>query len=247
MSDVDVKKNSKIPGLDIVEEQYRDDLLAYKQTQDQKALSRLIDNLKPVLMKGIHTFGQGNTMLLPHAKLLAKSAIDNYEIGKTGVESYVMLYLQRLQRINPKISSPIRTSETNLILFKQMQEAEKELQDALGRPPSDQEIADKLGKSLKAIEKARKAMGAATESAFQGNVSGVVPQEGLSDRQKLWIESIYKTLSGSDQYIADNRFGLHGRRKTTLQEIATALKMPLSSVADRVKRLEEMFNPPELI
>mgnify|MGYP001178165149 CR=1 FL=1 len=246
MASSDVRK-SDTPVPSKTEDKFYSDLMSYKQTGDQQALARLIDNLHPVIMKGINAFGQGNKMLLPHAKLLAKTAIDNYEAGKTSIESYVMLNLQRLQRIAPRISSPIQTSESNLILFKQVKEAEKELQDELGRPPSDQEIADKLGKSLKAIEKSRQAMGATVESTFQGNVSVVAPQEGLSERQKIWIETMYKTLSGTDQFIADNRFGLHGRQKMTLQQIANALNMPISSVANRIKHLEEMFNPPDLI
>lgn len=229
-----------------IEKDYLEDYIAYK-SGEKEALQRIIVKLRKVIETGVRTFGGGNPLLYPRARILVKEAIESYDPTKAPLKSHIMLNLQRLYRLNPQSTNIIKASEGDLILFKQIQDVEKEFQDTFGRPPSTQEIADRLGKSVRAIEQARTRLGAVNENAFQGNI-GAVSISGTNElgaKEKLWIDAVYKGLSGVDQYIADCRYGLHGQKKKTLQEIARDLGMPLSTVANRAKKIEQEFRLPD--
>ncbi|GIW59016.1 MAG: hypothetical protein KatS3mg087_0082 [Patescibacteria group bacterium] len=229
-----------------IEKDYLEDYIAYK-SGEKEALQRIIVKLRKVIETGVRTFGGGNPLLYPRARILVKEAIESYDPTKAPLKSHIMLNLQRLYRLNPQSTNIIKASEGDLILFKQIQDVEKEFQDTFGRPPSTQEIADRLGKSVRAIEQARTRLGAVNENTFQGNI-GAVSISGTNElgaKEKLWIDAVYKGLSGVDQYIADCRYGLHGQKKKTLQEIARDLGMPLSTVANRAKKIEQEFRLPD--
>jgi len=225
-----------------LEKKYQQAYMQYYVTKSQDALRELIELLEPTIKRGFYYFGQGLPALYGKAKLLAKDAIETYDPKKGPLETHVLLTLQRLQRLAPRVSNIVSVPEARRMLNIQLQEATKELEDKYGRPPSDQELADYLGLSLKKIENVRQAQGAAAESVFQGNVATTESQRTSQAKEKLWMETVYKSLSPIQQKIMEGRYGLFGNRPKTLQEIADELNISTTGVHAHLARIDEILN-----
>lgn len=224
------------------------DILLYKNNNDIEALNRIINELNPVIERGIQIFGNGNELLRGHAKLIVKNAIDNYDPTKGDLKTYVLLHLQRLRRIQPQVSDVVNVSEGMKILITQLAEAEKELTDKLNRPPTDQELADYMKISKNKLKKIREARGSIAESNIEGMAAITVgKEEEQNQARELWIQTIYLDLDPTEQYILDCVYGRNGREKKTLQQIADDLKLPLSTVHAKLKKIENLINMVEEI
>lgn len=188
--------------------------------------------------------------LYGHAKILTKNAIESYDPEKGSLESHIMLNLQRLQRLAPQTGNILDISEGNRLLQREITNVEKELEDKLGRPPSDQEIADHLGISIKRIRSLRNIYGTVPESAFEGDVAveslGQSPQSS-NIKHKLWQEAVYQELSPIDQYIAETRLGLFGKKVLPIEMVAKKLKMSPAYVSQRAKAIAQKLVPPEVL
>lgn len=214
---------------------------AYKEKRDQEAFNKIMDYLEPTIQRGIKIFGQGNEALRGQAKLLVINALDTYDPKKGDLRTHVLLHLQRLRRLQGQ-SNPVSVPESIKLTLIQIQQAEAELRDNYGRPPSDQEIADYLGISIKKIQKAREYSQGMAESTMEGVGAVTEKQVNLEqERKELWIQAIYVDLSPVEQYILDAAYGRNGKKKQTLQEIAEALNLPLSTVHAKLKKIEELI------
>lgn len=229
-----------------IEKKYLDIYQRYSTNKDPESLNELIQALNPVLRKGINTFGYGIPTLYGRAKLLAKNAIETYDPNKAPLESHVMLHLQRLQRYAPRTGNVLDVSEGQRMLARELSNAEKELEDKYNRPPSDAELADYLGINVRRIAMARTAYGAAPESVFEGNVE-VTPLEqkqSLSDKERLWMETVYQELSPMQQYIAERRLGLFGHKVEPVEVIAKRLKISPAMVSQHMKTIQQKMVVP---
>lgn len=231
-----------------LEKQYADLYTNYAQKRDTESLRQLMQALEPVITKGVHTFGSGIPTLYGRAKILAKQAIDTYDPKKSPLESHVMLNLQRLQRYAPNTGNVLYIPENVRLLNKQITEAEKELEDKFGRPPSDQEVADYLGLNIKKIRKVRTALGTVPEGTFDEGIAAEsldkeIPKE--DSKVELWREAVYKELSPVEQYIAEKRLGMFGHKPLPVEEVAKRLKMSPASVSLYAKKVLEKLTPPD--
>jgi len=231
------QEKQEAPQIDILAEVER-----YKKTRDEAAFKNIMNYLEPTIDQAIRVFGQGNEALRGQAKLLIINALDSYDPNKGDLKIHVLLQLQRLRRLSGQ-TNPVNVPETVKLTLIQIQQAEKELQDKYGRPPSDQEIADYTGLSIKKIQKAREYMQGIAESNVEGIEAVTERQKELEqDRKELWVQAIYTELSPIEQYILDCAYGRNGRKKKTLQEIANDLKLPVSTVHAKLKKIEELIS-----
>lgn len=215
----------------------------YKTNQDQQALAEIIKELNPIIERGIQIFGGGNQALIGQAKILVKNAIDSYDPSKGDLKTHVLLHLQRLRRLNPQTDNIISVSEGMKMLAIQLAEAEKELTDKLGRPPSDQELADYMKISLAKLKKIRAAQGGVAESNVEGMaVESPESDEDQEQARELWIQAIYVDLDPTEQYILDSVYGRNGRQKKTLQQLSEELKLPVSTIHAKLKKIENTIN-----
>jgi len=226
----------------MIEKKYAELFYKYKNEKDKKALQELMTQLLPVIRKAIMTFGGGDETLEGKARLIAKRVIDNYDPKMGRLESYLMLNLQELRRRASESRNVISSSEYIRLQQKKLYESQKELEDRLGRPPSDQELADYLGLSIKKIAKLRSAQGGVAGSAIT-DMPTVVPELGeLNEAQKLWLETLYLEAPPENKVIIENYFGLHGRKPATLEEIAKRLKKSIGYVHEKVKKIQDEFS-----
>jgi len=217
----------------------------YVSDPNPENLRKMIDALSPTIEKGIKTFGAGLPTLYGRAKLITSSALQSYDPKKGALDSHVMLHLQRLQRYLPKTSNVVDVSEATMMLQSQVMEAEKELEDELGRPPSDAELASHLKMSMKKLERLRTATGTVPSSAFDDNAqTQPIEQKTDDEKYKLWQEVVYMDLNPIQQYIAERRYGLHGKKQESVEEMARKLKISPNMVYQHLKTIEQKMAIP---
>lgn len=223
-----------------LEPKYKELYQNWQKTKSTKDLQKLLDAAYPTIEKGLKVFGGGLPNLYGRAKLIALDAMASYDPNQAPLDSYLMLNFQRLQRFLPQTGSMIKIPEAIRMQARELENAAAELEAKLQRPPSDQEIADYMGISLKRIEKIRSAQGVVPGSAFGEEI---VTQEEIPDAKlKLWIDTVYKESSPMQQYIMEHVYGLHGKKKKTLADIAKALKVSIGTVHGNLRKIEEKIS-----
>lgn len=214
---------------------------AYSKRKDARTLRELLIALAPTIEKGVKTFGGGMPNLYAKAKLIAVNALNNYSPNEGRLKDYVMLHLQRLRRIAPQTGNIVSVPEMVRLGKRNLEEAQRELEDRFNRPPTDQELADYLGLSIKKLSKLQAASGAVLASAFEGD-TGEIKDQGISkNAAELLKESVYKELSPLQQYIMERRFGLHNHKEENIEEIAKKLKISVGQVHNHIQKIQNML------
>jgi DNA-directed RNA polymerase specialized sigma subunit len=129
---------------------------------------------------------------------------------------------------------------------KHLDESENELRYRLGRDPSDMELADYTGLSLKRIGHVRQAKPVAATSQIEAasedasmpasTIPGVDPMAGA------WDNFVYHDLDPTDQAIFDMTMGRHGRQKQTTTEVARRLGITPGAVSQRAARIQQKLD-----
>lgn len=122
-----------------------------------------------------------------------------------------------------------------------LEETESQLRDALGRDPSDIELANRTGLSLKRLQYVRQARHTVAGSQIERDETSDAPAStipGQDPRQKAWEQLVYYDLQPLDQTIFDMTLGRNGRRPHTVAEIAAKLGVTPSAISQRTAKIQ---------
>lgn len=208
----------------------------------QANMSRVLDDVSPTINTALTTYGGTNVspILRSRAKLLAVKAIKNYDPSRgASLKSHIMLQLQPLRRYNSVAAQPMKISERRLRQMYMLNQAEKELSETTGRDPSDAELADKLGLSIKKINKIRTLQNPYVSTEGGADPNSVDPVVYQSDQEDAWIEYVYHDLSDIDRKILDWKLGRGGQPILRNVEIARKLKLSPAAVTQRINNIHK--------
>jgi len=160
-----------------------------------------------------------------------------------------MSRLQRLQRYAAQERQIIPMPEQVAMDQIRTKEAMQELEDRLGRPPSDGELADYTGISVRRLQHIRHG----SQLVAQGTLMqpGRDPDRGNYDptTQSLapadddaWLEFVYGDLDPTDQFIMERVLGMHGHPPTSPSEVARLLKISPAAVSHRTAKLQTLLD-----
>jgi DNA-directed RNA polymerase specialized sigma subunit len=120
----------------------------WKQTGSKEALGLLMKQLQPMVYSQVERVSG----TLPKAALSAEAkkwtinAIQSYDPTRgTALASHVMNYLPKIRRLNYKYQNSARLPENLQLQYTTFQTAVSQLQETLGRDPTDEETAKELG------------------------------------------------------------------------------------------------------
>ena len=229
---------------DYLEDDFREPYTAWKANPTPAANAQMLRTLEPVIDKGIRTHvGEPNPLLVSRARKLALEGLRSYDPKRARLQTHLFGQFQGLKRINRQQSQVIKAPERVQIDAWHLQNAEQELTDLLGRPPTDRELADHSGFNYRRITRVRQFQPGVSEGhmesvapAFQ---PGVLPDQ--ADRT-TWLEIVYDDLPPLDQQIMEMSMGLHGRQPMSNQEIAKALRRSPGAISQRKKRIQQALD-----
>jgi DNA-directed RNA polymerase specialized sigma subunit len=183
---------------------------------------------------------------------MALDALQRYEPSKAKMKTYLMSQLQGLRRVSAQEQEIISIPEQIKLDQQHVHRVGSEMRDWLGRDPSDLELADKTGLSMKRLGHIRKATTARTEGSFmstgeEGTEEAYAPavrslQQPASDP---WHEFVYYGLDPTDQLIMEHTLGLRHKPILSNQDLARKLGVTPGAVSQRKARIQKQLNQRE--
>lgn len=213
---------------------------AWKDKPTPANLGTLLTAAEPSIQSGLKSYGGGNPSLKTKAKLLAIDAFKSYDPNKgTKLSTHLMTGMQPLIRHQREASSVTRVPERVAIDLYRLHNEHNRFRDEMSRDPSDTEIADRTGMSLKRIRHVRTFSGQdRAESALQDEDGGMMmPGVAKADPHKIWLEYVHHDLGPIDQKIMEWKTGHNGSQILENQEIAKRLNLTPGAVSQRSSKI----------
>ena len=240
---------------DRLEPEYRPHFAAWKASPSPATAGNMLRVLEPVIRQNLKAYGGRNAgpTLHSHARRITLDALKTYDPRQGALKTHLGAQLQGLQRHQAKQLQLVSVPERVAMDRQLLDASERELVDLHGRAPSDSEIADHSGMSLKRIAYVRRYRGGFAEGQVEGFGAtgdgedadgtdfGVVQDEPIAAKALF----IYHELDPVNQAILDHGFGLHGRRKLAIGAIARKLNLSSSALSQRAQRLQRMLDEVE--
>jgi DNA-directed RNA polymerase specialized sigma subunit len=151
--------------------------------------------------------------------------------------------LQRLNREKAEREQLIHIPENVSLERNTLQKATSSFAAEHGREPSQAELADRTGISLKRLAKISQYKSQAMESQFLSEKGDSLYPSTPGDDQRIWIDYVYHELDPVDQKILEWSTGYGNVQPIPKKEMALRLKISGPAVSARiskiVKKLEE--------
>lgn len=223
---------------------------AWKTEPSPENTQHLVKALDPVLNSAIKSYAGssiGSPTIKGKAKLIAINALKSYDPTRAKLRTHMMSQLQGLRRASAKETQILSIPEQVAIELGKVNEATNFLTDRLGRPPSDAELADHTGLSLKRLHYIRGVRPTYAEGTI-ANVRGdegqslYAPQVDQPDSYKAWEEFVYHDLEPIDQLIMEHSLGLHNKPVLSNQDIAKKLKVSPGAISQRKAKIQSKLD-----
>lgn len=206
-------------------------------------LSGVISKLQPVITAEAYRYG-GGPVIEAKAKQLAIGAVGTYNPDSGArLSSWVVTQMQPLARYKTNMQ-PIRIPEVANARSAELNRMSMEFEADNGYSPTDEELADFSGVSIKQIKKLRgrrKAVvsessmeGASNEEEFSGGGMAVSRD---SKSLGLAAKAVYEELDDRSRLIYDHAIGANGRKLLDKREIARRLGVTPAYISIRTNEI----------
>ena len=231
----------------LLEPEFSDLYNAWKANPGPTTNSAILKAAQPIIEAAIKSYGAGDRspLLIGRARRMVLEALPIYDPTKGPLKIHLANRLRGLQRAfvqqNQIISIPEQVRLDQHHLFK----AENELRDSLGRDPTDEELADYTGLSMKRLAYIRKAQEGMPEGVMER-----VTDEGddlydpavADSDDDSWKLFVYSSLSPQDRLIMEYTLGMNNKKKLSAVEIARKLGVTPAAISQRKSRIQKMLN-----
>lgn len=213
--------------------------------------TQLLKRVQPVIDTAVSSYGgaASGPAFKSRARLMALKAMDTYDPKRGNVRTHLLSQLQSLRRLSAQEQNIIGIPEQVGLDYQKLHAAENELRDSLSRDPSDDELADSTGLSVKRIRKVRAfnqpiATGSTVhetaEENYDGDIASKIPNQNRS--ADAWLDFVHGDLTPTDKLIMDMTLGRNGRRATSTQDIAQRLNITPGAVSQRAAKIQAMID-----
>lgn len=230
-----------------LEPEYAEAFGAWQATPTPQTRSQLLKQVDPVISTAIKSYGgasAGSPVLRSHARRMALKSFGTYDPAKGGLKTHLLSQLRRLQRTGAQQAQIISVPEQVALDRRHLNETEQSLRITLGREPSDQQLANHTGLSLKRLSYVRQTSPPVAVGKLLSQMpaeSRTLPASSIPGHDPLiegWEELVYHDLDQTDQVIFDYLTGSHGRGMLNTGDIAKRLGVTPSAVSQRAARIQ---------
>jgi DNA-directed RNA polymerase specialized sigma subunit len=211
---------------------------AWREDPNDQNTQAVLKAVDPAVNNALKSYAGGDMRMKTRARIMALKALKNYDPNKgSAVNTYVMNQLRPLTREARERKSPVHIPENAYLHKRKLTEAYQMFEEKHNRPPSDQELADSTGISLKQIKRANQySRNFATASAASSE-SGDSFVERKEDPLDTWKTYVYHDLEPIDKKIFEHTTGYNGNTIKPKSQIAAELKMSPAAVSQRVNKI----------
>jgi DNA-directed RNA polymerase specialized sigma subunit len=213
---------------------------AWKQKPSPERMGEFLDKAQPVVSSAIRSYGQGNKALESRARLLIADAAGKFDPNRgVKLRTYLMTQLQPLTRYAKEYGRSTRVPERVSADLYSVNQGHQDYFDKFGREPSDKELADMTGLSMRRIAHVRRfsqpELGESTMVDDEGAI--MYPGTETPDPDKVLLEYVHHDLDPVDQKIMEWRTGIYGKKQLSNNEIAKRLNLSAGAVSQRAAKI----------
>lgn len=214
----------------------------WRRKPSPDSMQRVIRELDTTITSEVQRFSGPKPLLRSRAKALAVKAVKSFDpAGGARLRSWVTTQLQPLSRYNNSLK-PVYAPEEVARKSYAISKAIGELTDEIGRQPTDEELADRIGvsvKRLKAIRGSTPATVNTPQDAVEDDSSA--PEYAIYQSSPVGgaADAVYGGLNARDRRIFDMRTGSHGEKEHSGNDIASLLNISPALVTRRANTIAE--------
>ena len=202
-------------------------------------------DLDPVINSEIHRYPGPKPLLRGKARRLAIDAVRSYKPEEGAqLRSWVTTQLQPLSRYSNKLK-PLKIPEVAARQAAELHRLDRELSNELGYAPTEGELADHSGLSIKRIKNIRAmARPVVSEGSMQlpGDEDTNMSPAVDTVRNLSGVEdAVYDNLGIRDKQIFDMKTGKHGKRVLSNQEIAARMGVTPALISQRSQYIAQQI------
>jgi DNA-directed RNA polymerase specialized sigma subunit len=220
-------------------------VLSWQKNPDKHQTGLLLRELDPVINRAIqaHT-GTPNPLMRSRARRMALEALRRYDPAQgTKISTYLFGQLHGLKRVARRQQQVLTVPERVSLERGRLQRATQDLQDELGREPSEGELGDRMGLSVKRIENIRRFGNPVAESQLQNVGTGGLYRPAVEQQDsEAWLDFVRSDLDPMNQKIMDHTLGRQGVRMLSNQDLANQLKLSPGAVSQRKAQIQQKLD-----
>jgi hypothetical protein len=231
-----------------LEPEFAPDYDEWKRAPSPQTTGKLLRSLQPAIDRGIsaHVGRQPGPNIRAHARKLTLGALRTYDPGQARLSTHVINHLQGLKRVHRTSNQILRVPERVMLDRNRLFEAENQLEDQYGRPPSLTELADYTGLSAKRIERVRQFRHPVAEGQLAARQGPGGEPEGFApavvNPSNAYLELAYQDMGPINQNILDMTLGLHGQPQMSNQDIAKRLRLTPGAISQRKAQIQAQLD-----
>ena len=223
-------------------ENKQDIVSVWQKDKSPQNTKKVLQLLKPTIQSALHTYtpGQEDAFRLK-ATSMAIQSLSGYNPQKAASpNTYVFTNLQRLNRIRRERETPIHIPESKVYALQIIQRKQKELEEKLGRQPTDEQLSDYSGLSRKKIQQVRAGSLYTSQSATADPQTGsdLLGTKDTSDKD--YFDYVYDSVSPLDKKIMEWTAG-YNKKPLSNNQIAAKLHLSAGAVSQRKARIQELL------
>lgn len=225
---------------------YREAYDKWVQNQTPENMAGVLAAFAPTINSEIQRFEGPKDLLRSRGKILTMKAIRTYNpMSGANLNSWVVTNLNQLSRYGQSMRD-VKVPELALRQAAEVNRVSQEMRYELGRDPTDEELADEIGISVKKIKRVRsQAKASMPSSAFEGEESddNTFSAPGVQDVSKVPFatDAVYMSLSDRDKKIFDMRTGSHGSPVYSSGDIAARFGVSGAAISQRADAIAKQI------
>jgi len=228
---------------DAAQDLKKKELQMWEQWKDggmqKKELKPLLNSLRPLINNQVNIWARQRDV--PPAAIKAEftnhavNALQTYDPSRGAMSTHITHQLRRAQRFVTSYQNPARIPENRIYKIRTFQDGERELEEKLGRDPTQLELADKLKWSPRQVgmmsTEIRKAL---PTSHMASDPSSHIPSEMQEVMRLLPYE-----LDSEEKVVFEHIHGLGGKPVMSPGDIARKYNMSAPKVSRLKKSIGE--------
>lgn len=204
---------------------------------------QILDFIKPTIDSALHTYtpGQQNTFRIK-ATSYALQSLRNYDVTKkASPNTFVFSNLQRLNRLRRQRQNIIHIPQNQVYMKQMMDNKAAQLQNDLGRPPTDQELSQALYISKRKLDKLRQQSSVIISQAMSQDPQGhqMLGKSDVTDMD--YYNYVYSSVSPVDKKIMQWTSG-YRTKPLSNNQIAEKLHISPGAVSQRKNRIQQLMS-----
>jgi hypothetical protein len=221
---------------------------AWKKKPGPEGNAMILKALDPVIDGAIKTHvGAPNPLIKSRARLMTLQGLAGYDPARGRLQTHLYNHLQGLKRVNRQQTTVLRVPERVSLDRYNLKNYTDELSNELGREPTDNEIADRTGFSVRRLAKVRSynpALAEGTIDEASGGVYGGVTQPGSLPRD-FHHQLVYDELDAHHRKVMEFALGMNGHKQLGNMAIARRLKRSPGAISQAKLRIQRKLDEAE--